>query len=67
MAAPADGAPVNWWAIRRRLFWRAASHGAALCAVMFGVAGLANGIGPLIGIGACCVVLTLTFGRRARP
>jgi 4-amino-4-deoxy-L-arabinose transferase-like glycosyltransferase len=58
---------VNWWRIRRRLFWRGASHGAALCAVMFGSFGIVSGTGALIVLGVCFAVLTLTFGRRARP
>lgn len=57
---------MSFWSRRRRIFWRNASQGAGLAAVMFGISGLASGTGVLIALGACCAVLTLTFGRRAR-
>lgn len=58
---------MSWWSRRRRIFWRNASQGSALAALMFGGIGLASGTGVLIALGVCFAVLTLTFGRRALP
>lgn len=56
---------MNYWGPRRRTFWRNASHGVAAAALVLLFFGFAKSDGTLIALGVCCVVLTLTFGRRA--
>lgn len=57
---------MNWWRVRRRLFWSGASLFAGVCALGFTVTGFGSGTPNLIALAACFTILTLSFGRRAR-
>jgi hypothetical protein len=57
---------VNW-DYRRRMFWRGASLFSGVCAFGFTVTGFGSGTPALIALAVCFTILTLSFGRRARP
>lgn len=54
------------WETQRRRLWSGASRWAGLGGGGILLTGIVAGAGVLVALGACLLVLCLTFGRRAR-